>query len=446
MKTIIEQNGTKGKFYEVYINDKPLNTIKVFRENCIMENYHYVFLIQKGQIIPDVFRYINVINYEHNFNVRNQIASALKLLYSFQEIVGLQFEKFEQREIVALSHFLSGHNVKGNSIEFKLLEQRGNNTHNIYLGHIRAYFNYLGINSPYLSETSVAYIQKSNIGFMGFSKKIETQKYNSNKTKYTSPFAPMSISVEQYKQIKERNKQLYPSFWLRNDIILTLMFEYGCRIGEILGTTLEDVKKNNQFDSGIIILRNRNSDKHYQSAKGATSYQSEITLPYELRNLQSGKYQQTLDIDISLYWRIIDYINESRNILDLSEKCLANLEQTTADSLEGNDRNYYIFLNKNCTPLSSSGWNKIVKTLFIDCGIPIDTQKKSTNLNHRLRHGTANFLKDELKMSEAQIKDYMRHRSIESTNIYFNPTEESVAQIRKSITDSIHTKLEDNNE
>ena len=137
-------------------------------------------------------------------------------------------------------------------------------------------------------------------------------------------------------------------------------------------------------------------------------------------------------------------MDESRSIFNVTDKVIDNIINfAKADSVEGNNNNQYIFLNKNGYPLSSSGWNKQLKEIFIANNLSIDKEVKKNNLSHRFRHGYAMYLIDEEKRSIEYVKDKMRHSSINSTLVYYNPREEEKLKNTRSIEEVLRQKLED---
>ena len=142
------------------------------------------------------------------------------------------------------------------------------------------------------------------------------------------------------------------------------------------------------------------------------------------------------------------YIRLSTNVMKVSDKVLSNQEKfAKADCVteERKTPNRYIFLNKNGTPLSTSGWNKELKFIFKSVGIPCDSKKRRENLNHRFRHGFAMLLiQNGYPLDE--VRRYLRHANISSTIVYTNPTEEdtlknviAIDKLRFSNTSSIRS-------
>ena len=140
---------------------------------------------------------------------------------------------------------------------------------------------------------------------------------------------------------------------------------------------------------------------------------------------------------------IYRYKELSRDIESLSEKKIENIfNESQADSVEGNDNNFYLFLNKNGTPLSSAGWNKIMKEIFNKLSIQLDVDVRKNNLSHRFRHGFAMFLIKNENKSIEYVQKQMRHRSITSTLIYYNPEEQEILKDTLKIQNHIRKQLE----
>ncbi|WP_349392906.1 tyrosine-type recombinase/integrase [Clostridium perfringens] len=100
-----------------------------------------------------------------------------------------------------------------------------------------------------------------------------------------------------------------------------------------------------------------------------------------------------------------------------------------------------MFLNKNGMPLSVNGWNKFLKSIFNRLNIVVDKGSKKNNLSHRFRHGYAMYLINNENRSIEYVKEKMRHASVQSTMIYYNPTEEEKLKDTKNIEDAIRIKI-----
>lgn len=439
MKFINEINTLFGTSYEIYINDCFIKTICFIRVNKEYEGYNYLFLIHKdGYIIEESYSFLNIEYKNYSLNTREQLLTSLKILYSFAEIINKDFESFDKDDINLLSNFIQGKNIQGNSSCFNFTTERSIPTHNIYFSGIRSYFKYLGIKNETVFEKKHIAIEKGRFGMMGHTKKVHVEKYRINKNRHQSftVYVPKYIKLDEYYKIINFIDNQYKNYLLRlrNRIIIDLMYCKGLRIGEVLGLTQEDLiihPDNN--DCYIIILRNRLSDKPDQKAK--TCYQPKCKSDYESSeyNKVDTGYQKIIVLK-DLKDMIDEYIRLSTNVVRNSEKVLDNiLQYAVADSVNDNRSiNQYIFLNKNGTPLRSTGWNKELKSIFKGVGINYDKKKKKYNLNHRFRHGFAMLLlKNGYSLDE--IKYYLRHFNISSTFIYTKPEEEETIKKAEQI-------------
>lgn len=97
-------------------------------------------------------------------------------------------------------------------------------------------------------------------------------------------------------------------------------------------------------------------------------------------------------------------------------------------------------MNKNGGVLSVSGWNKRLKDIYRQCGIEIDCGNKKNNLSHRFRHGYAMALREQGR-DVLYIMRKLRHASLASTYVYFNPTEEDILKETKVIIDQMQKKI-----
>ena len=97
-----------------------------------------------------------------------------------------------------------------------------------------------------------------------------------------------------------------------------------------------------------------------------------------------------------------------------------------------------MFLNRYGRVLSDQTWNNKLKKYFQIARIPIDAEIRENNLSHRFRHGFAMFHARFSKkpVSVLELQKMLRHRSVSSTMVYYNPTPE----------DELRTKAEFLNE
>lgn len=432
MKIIKEISTSFGNAYEIYSDNILVTTINFIRVNKEYNEFNYLFLIDtNGYVIDNVYDFLNI-KYKYNsINSREQTLTFLKLLYSFKEILGKPFEMFDRKDIDLLSSFIQGESIEGNFISFKLVTKRAISTHNQYFNIMRNYFKYLDIKNKALFEKKTVATQKGGYGMMSHTKKTTITTFATNKSRHQSftIFVPKFIKLSEFHEIiefidkQDKSKLLK----MRNRIIIELMYGCGLRIGEVLGITLEDLELHpDNKDTYIIYIRNRLSDKEYQKAKTCYRVKSKDDYTHPEYNKKDTGYQMVLT-NKKLKDSIDKYIKLSTNITKVSDTVLDNIMNfATADCVtEQRKENRYIFLNKNGTPLSTSGWNKELKFIFKKLNIACDSKKRKDNLSHRFRHGFAMFLMQEGYPID-EIQRRLRHSNISSTQIYTNPTKEDI--------------------
>lgn len=447
MKKIKEILSSKGNYYEIYLDDLKISTIKITRVKRERNGLIYFILFDsKGRVIDEVYRFLNIECMNETLNGREQMTNSLKILYSYKEICTKEFKEFDKKDFKNLSNLILGINIeKENSEDFNV-SGRGNSTHNIYFDNIRKFYKYLKIKNEILFEQKIAYNLIGGYGLLSHTKKVAVKKYTTNKgtVKSNEVFIPKYISLKEYKKIIDYITQLENKNSLRNRIIIDLMYTTGMRIGEVLGLTLEDIKKNKDNPQyGLIYIRNRVTDKQYQNAK--TCFKVNNTCDYQTKSYKTkDDGYQLVNIAPKLFELIQEYIDESRSVLDVSERVMNNITNyARADSVDEKKENQYLFLNKDGGPLSSSGWNKFLKFTFAEVGIEVDKGSKKNNLSHRFRHGYAMYLINEEGRRIEYVKDKMRHISLQSTLVYYNPTEEDKLNDTKSLEDSLRKKLKE---
>ncbi|PEB50102.1 hypothetical protein CON65_17840 [Bacillus pseudomycoides] len=447
MRVLSEIKGSLGNFYELSINGVSFRKIKIVRVSREYKGYYYLFLLNsQGKIIQSVFDFLNEYCRNETVNSREQSTTALKFLYSFVEILDKKIEDFDSRDIQNFSCFLQGNNSTGNFLTCKFISQRSISTHNQYFDMIRKYLRYIGIKEGGFFEKKVVSKERGGYGMLAHTQEVKLEKYRTNKSRHSSfaQYVPKYISSEDYKKIMSHLKVRNSKHNLRDSIIINLMYTRGLRLGEVLGLTLEDITEHpDNNEASLLYIRNRVSDKKYQCAKGCmkvTTKEDYATKAYQEEN----RGYQTVAIPPDLKRELQQYTNLSRDIFELSTKKIKNMMNgSKADSVVSNSNinNYYLFLNKNGTPLSSAGWSKILKEIFRAVKLDIDREVRKNNLSHRFRHGYAMFLIEKLKKDISYVKCQMRHRSLQSTMKYFNPTREKILEESMKIQEKIKNNL-----
>ena len=361
------------------------------------------------------------------------------------EVTRIDLAQMSKEDIKNLSDFMLGFSIEGMIESYEFITSRSISTHNLYFDAIRKYVKALGIDNNNFFKTVTVHIENSGFGMLGHTKTINVDKYKTNKNRHTSftTYVPRYISLEEYRKIIEHIESSNSEYKLRNKLIINLMYTRGLRLGEVFGITLEDIKPHpDDSDAGIIILRNRLSDKKYQSAKGCLKVSSKEYYKTKAY-LEEGTGYQEITIPHKIMREIKDYIDSSRDMINLSDKKVANIcNNSLADNVEGeSNKNYYLFLNKNGNIFSSSGWGKILKEIFKSVGIKIDNDVKKHNLSHRFRHGWAMYLIEIEKKDIFYVQKELRHKQLQSTQRYYNPKPEDILKatelVQRKITESM---------
>ena len=446
MFIVNEEKGILGIYYNIYLNEVKIKKVFIQRIKQEFNKKEYVFLLNSdGLVIKDVFRYINFSYSLNTINSKEVAGNALKILFSFSEIIEKDIRNFDKSDVQNLSEFILGISITGNNSKFNLKTSSSNNTHNIYFDVIRKYIDYIEIKNQNFFERVIVPINKGGIGFFAHTKDIAVSKYKINKSSYTihKNFIPKYIKVDEYNNIISLLNKDNTINSLRDKIIINLMYTRGLRLGEVLGITFEDIKVNQEESTaGVIYIRNRLSDKRYQMAK--TCYKPKSSDEYNTRIYNEKEFgYQTVILPPNIMKDISEYRELSRDIENLSMKKVENIfNEARADSVENGKDNFYLFLNKNGTPLSSAGWNKRLKSIFYDLGIPVDYEVRKNNLSHRFRHGFAMFLIKNEKKSIEYVQKQMRHKSITSTLVYYNPEEQEILKDTLKIQKHIQNIME----
>ena len=106
MKTIKELTSKNETYYEVYIDDTLIETIRIKKIIQRINDKKYIFLLDSnGKVIDDVFIFLNEQMKNKSINSREVAANALKLLFSFLEIKKMNFLDLELKNFVVKINF-----------------------------------------------------------------------------------------------------------------------------------------------------------------------------------------------------------------------------------------------------------------------------------------------------------------------------------------------------
>lgn len=440
------KTGNKSFFQRIHADENGslihIDTIKD-RLYKINGNGHDIFVLYDDNmdVISPAYRYINITMANQSYNSREKSMYAIRLLYCFLHLTKTKINELKQDEIEKLKYFLLGYSPEKGPYSMQLQTVRSNATVNSYLNVYRSYLKYLDIECDYLFETKKALIK----GINPMTEKAEfVTSYSSNmKTGTPVQRVPRYISVDDFakiiKIIREDNN-------LMAECIVRIMFQFGLRLGEVLGITFEDLIEESIEGTlyPVLYIRNRTTDKHFQKAKTCMNiidkaqYRSK---DYKTENYGYQKVIFTYDVYELINTYIEDAHSTARNKNVTRYKNGASAEKTAKAKYETD--NYYVFINSLGSVLSEQIWNKYIKSVFNRAEIPIDSNSKKTNLNHRFRHGFAMFHVQYRKTPLLELQKLMRHTSISSTMVYYNPTEADEAAIKNDFVNELYALIPD---
>lgn len=437
-----EKNGHQSIFIKTILdndgNEVSKRTVSIPLYQIEKDGFIYFVLYDDNmKVISDFYEYINFALKESPLTSRSKAAFALRLLYCFLSLSKYDIRKINDKVLKELLFFLRG--INSNPKEYEMKTQRSANTVNGYLSVYRTYFANCHIKCDALFKSHISQ-STSNIG-SDFTSTVERKKYDNNlkTSKVNTNTVPKYISPEDFKKIyklsidnKDKTAKL----------IMHLMYGYGLRLGEVLGLTMEDITE--VYDHNelvpVLLLRNRMSDKKFQFAKN---------LPHVINKKQYSstdyrKAKSQIIITYDLYEELLEYIE------DVHSAAIENYEDNynagMADIVSVRNKpesNHYVFLNRYGKVLSDQTWNNSLRKYFDDANIPLDLDVRENNLSHRFRHGFAMFHARFSKhpVDVLSLQKLMRHKSVSSTMVYFNPTPEDEFKIKKEFQDELYSMI-----
>lgn len=395
-----------------------------------------------GKAISEANRYLNFTLGGCSYKKRELAFTALKIFYSFVDLYHILKYKdgLDMDSINKLKDFLKGGKRKGISWNLDFETLRINKTINNYLSAYRDFYSKaFNLRDTLLHDKSI-FSSKTTPSKTGSKTKDVRERFNSNKrVKIVVDRPPKYIKQKEYDSIIRIIKDGYSN---RELIMVKLMYKYGLRLGEVLGITLEDLI----LEENKIILRNRLSDKPWQRTKKRDDNLESIE-DYSSPDYQNDYFP--IYIDKNTMELIQEYIEETRDetVINKSEIKKRNLEtKCRADKVTDRellyDENQYIFLNEqHYTPLTSSGWNFILRQIYEKVGIKIDKRVKKNNLSHRLRHGFAMYKVWVKGYDELALADALRHSDTSTVKRYFNPDDEDRARLLREQREHMKNKV-----
>lgn len=406
----------------------PLNTV-------VMDGFTYICLYDDNMLpVAEAYQFLNYEMRESPLTSRSFAASALRLLYCFLSLSCCRTDIIDEKTYRSLIFFLRG--INPNPQKYAMLTQRSNNTVNGYLSVYRKYFSWAKIQCEALYKSHT--VQQNHA--LEANDVPERIVYNNNlKVSDRSAVVPKYISPDEFRRIYKVMKEAGDR---QSMIIAHLLYGYGFRLGEALGMALEDIQeaRKNYGLVPLILLRNRISDEKFQYAKG---------LPHVIdsRQYASKDYRagtQEIIITYEFYEELLDFIEESHK--EMMEKYPENYAKGAADIVSVRDRpdtNHYVFLNRYGKILSQQTWNNQLRMYFEKAGIPLDTDVRENNLSHRFRHGFAMFHArfSPHPVDALALQKLLRHKSLNSTMVYFNPTPDDEFEIKTEFQTELYDMI-----
>lgn len=405
----------------------------------VEENGFTYFILYNDSMQPirDAFEYLNYDLRNTPFTSRSKAAFSLSLLYCFLSLSACDIKHIDYSVFNQLQMFLQGLGVNDSG---SLKTTRSANTINSYFATYRNYFRKRRIHcEPLFATKKIRH--EFCLPEMDIPQSQDQISYSSNlKAKRPNvDTTPKYIGPNDF-------RKLYKLALRNNDkeaqVLMHLMYGYGLRLGECLGLTTEDIQEI-RIDGEyvpVIFIRNRLSDKRFQFAKGLQHPISKEQ--YHSKDYTASRHRIIITYDF--YEFLIDYINEAHGAA--MEKYPANYEAGAADIVSYRDKpdfNHYVFLNRYGKILSDQTWNNKLRRYFVEAGIPIDAEFRENNLSHRFRHGFAMFHArfSEHPVNVLELQKMMRHKSISSTMVYYNPTPEDELEIKTAFQTELYDMI-----
>ena len=427
---IIRTDSVVGASFEkrtIIDNQMIVNTkCNIWPVSVNIDNKIYLLLYNsKREIIREAYQFLNDELEKQSINSRLKALHALKLFFAFAEIMDIDYKKpFDTPNFNKFCTFIKQHEIDCEIKKYRTIE---NTTYNGIISVCRSFLSSIGIKISPFHEKIRGSKHKSGQGFSGNRRSLHENKYKVSRINSTSLISPIYITMEEFNKIIKIVRAKYS---VREEIIISLMYTAGSRIGETLGITLEDLStlvSGIDFRGrslGVIILRNRLSDRADQLAKTYMIPTNECDYESRAYNSETKGFGKIYP-DMKLLKLIEQYVEEIHGSLSKVNRTnylkKAKADKVTDGDMLETDDNYYIFLNKNGTPLTQNGWNVILRKIFIEAGIPIDKGSRQHNLSHKLRHGFAMYLRKEYQYDSLDLMYALRHKSERSVAVYFNP-------------------------
>lgn len=436
---IVERKTGNEIFYEIWIingETKVLTSTIHYRAVCREIVGHRWLILYDSNMVPvtEAFEFLNYTCAQQSDNSRIKSLQALKLIYSLCKIIGKDFSKISTVDTNNLKTFMKGITLPGSEISMELTTQRSNRTVNGYLSVFRGYLLSLKIKNEALMRMSRGdawYMQNSDRHlWYQISEHLPIQSIE----------VPSYISVEEFVRILKIIREKYGP---REECIVRLMYQNGLRLGEVLGLTNDDLVEE-KIDGcwvPVAYIRNRISDKPFQKAKTCMNIVDKKQ--YLTKDYQEYGFQKVI-LEEELYQLLIKYMCEihayaAENWFTIYDK--GSLADRVRKEEPFEEKNRYAFISHYGRPLRADSWNIVLRKIFDDAKIIVDSQVRKHNLNHRFRHGFAMYQVQYMGRNELELMHLMRHSSLKSVETYFKPTLEDQLSLKQEFEASLRSSI-----
>lgn len=331
-----------------------------------------VLVDDKYQIVEEVALFLNYLEKRgRSINTIENYCRDMKEYYTWLSKEGLKFFEVNRRIMISWIDFIN--TEVGNKRE------KSARTVNRYIATIASFYNYFESIGGHLEENPIS-MESNNMNF----------KYNSSKTFDKSN---MNVNLYRQKERKKRNTQrlfrneidlLYKGLSEltnsseineRNQLIFRVLYETGCRIGEVLGLRVMDYSTPNPLDK-----------------VGTISIKRHFPLYHKDHSIKTN--ERDIPVSMELIYAIDDYVINSRPFNEEIETVFVSHAYSTL----GN------FMTRSAI---EKVFQKLSRVSEIKC------------TPHMLRHTHGTELK-ERGYDQIYISDRLGHNSLESTNKYMH--------------------------
>src|SRR5699024_5224152 len=343
-----------------------------------------VLVDDKYQIVEEVALFLNYLEKRgRSVNTIENYCRDMKEYYTWLNEEGLKFYEVNRRIMISWIDFIN--NEIGNKNE------KSARTVNRYMATVSSFYNYFDSMGGYFEENPIS--KRNNDIYI----KYNTKKFNHN---------DINVNLFRQKEKKKQNTQrlfrneidvLYNELSEltnnkgvneRNQLIFRILYETGCRIGEVLGLRIMDYSTPNPLDKvGFIQIK-----RH-------------IPLYHKDHSIKTN--ERDIPVSIELIYAIDEYVINTRPYNEEIDTVFVSHSYSTLGKY-----------------LTRSAIEKVFQRL--------SKRAEMYCTPHMLRHTHGTELK-EAGYEQFFISDRLGHSSVESTNKYMHVSFEAQAEVYERI-------------